>query len=160
MSGEPTIKTTFLCEARIPLEVPIDSGTSPEGQRMVFVVKQGTVTGPRLNGSVLGGSGADWARIRPDRSGALDVRFNIETDDGAILYCAWLGIMQFAAPDAEYALDFAKPDDPAGASRYYFRSSPRFETGDARYAWLNIKVCVCKSRTGNGGVIHQIFVVE
>ena len=127
---------------------------------MVFVVKEGTVKGPKLSGKVLAASGADWARIRPDGSGALDVRINIETEDGAILYCTWVGIMHFDPSEAGYALDFEKPDDPDGATRYYFRSSPRFETGDARYAWLNNTVCICKSRTGDGGVIHQIFAVE
>ncbi len=160
MSEDPSIDTTFLCEARVPLEAPIDSGISPEGQRLVFVVKEGVVRGPKLNGKVIAASGADWARLRPDGSGALDVRINIETGDGAVLYCEWLGIMRFPPEDAEYALDFSKPDDPDGASRYYFRSSPRFETGDERYAWLNTTVCVCKSRTGDGGVIHQIFAVN
>jgi hypothetical protein len=50
--------------------------------------------------------------------------------------------MVASAANLEYALDFAKPDDPLGAKeRYYFRTSPVFETGD-------------------GGVIHRVFEVQ
>lgn len=66
-----------------------------------------------------------------------------------------------AAPEhLDYALDFAKADDPAGSGRYYFRTAPLFETGDQRYAWLNGLVAVGKGRTGESGVIHEIFAVR
>jgi Protein of unknown function (DUF3237) len=68
--------------------------------------------------------------------------------------------MTFAPEEQGYALDFAKPDDPTGAGRYYFRTSPRFEVGEARYAWLNHLLCVSRSRTGGGGVIHRVFAVK
>ena len=55
---------------------------------------------------------------------------------------------------------FAKPDDPAGAALYYFRASPRFEVADGPYAYLNNLVCVTKSRTGDGGVIHRVFAIR
>ncbi len=105
-------------------------------------------------------SGADWSRIRSDGNGALDVRMCLRTDDGAILCVHWYGLMVVNEANRGYALDFAKPDDPAGADRYYFRTCPQIETGDARYAWLNTVVCVTKSRTGDGGVIHRIFAVK
>lgn len=38
---------------------------------------------------------------------------------------------------AEYAFDLGKPDDPAGADRYYSRACPEFETSDEMYARLN-----------------------
>lgn len=154
------IDADYLFEARVPLEAPIDSGNSPNGQRMVFVVKEGTVKGPKVNGKIIAGSGADWARLRSDGSGDLDVRMNIQTDDGAILYVHWHGVMLASDENLAYALDFDKPDDPAGAARYYFRTSPRFETGDERYAWLNNLVCISKSRTGDGGVIHEVYAVR
>jgi hypothetical protein len=68
--------------------------------------------------------------------------------------------MSFTPEEQPYALDFAKPDDPSGATRYYFRASPRFEAADERYAWLNNLICVTKSRTGDGGVIHRVFAVR
>ena len=156
----PEVETEFLFEARIPLEPPIDVGATPEGRRLIFMVGPGQVQGPRLEGEVIPMSGADWSRIRADGSGALDVRMCIRTHDGAIIFVHWHGRMVFAAEDQGYALDFAKPDDPAGSERYYFRTSPLFETGDERYAWLNNVVAVSKSRTGDGGVIHRVFAVK
>ncbi|MCA6346207.1 MAG: DUF3237 family protein, partial [Phenylobacterium sp.] len=69
-------------------------------------------------------------------------------------------VMRFTPEEQAYALDFAKPDDPKGAARYYFRASPRFEVADELYAWLNTLICVTKSRTGDGGVIHRVFALR
>lgn len=154
------VETDFLFEARVKLDAPIMIGATPEGTRMIVNVLGGEFEGPNMRGSVFANSGADWARIRSDGSGALDVRFCLETDDHALLYVHWQGIMRFAPEQQNYAMDFAKPDDPAGAHRYYFRTSPRFETSHPQYAWLNNTLCVSKSRTGNGGVIHRIFAIK
>lgn len=151
----------FLFEARVKLHLPpIDVGSTPDGTRMIFLVKGGTFEGPHLSGRVVPDAGADWVRIRPDGSGILDVRFNLETHDNAMLYVHWHGRFWSAPDDAEYATDLEKPDDPAGAWRYYFRAAPQFETGDTRYAWLNNIIAVTKSRTGDGGPIHRVFAVK
>ncbi len=156
----PEIETEFLFEARIPLEPPIDHGAGPEGHRLTFVVKGGRFEGPRLRGEVIPHSGADWSRIRGDGSGALDVRMALRTDDGAAIHVHWRGLMVVDDEHRAYALDFAKADDAAGAARYYFRTAPMFETGDARYAWLNHVLAVSRSRTGDGGVIHRVFALK
>ena len=151
----------FLFEARVQLHLPpIDVGLTPEGTRLIFLVKGGTFEGPHLRGRVVPDAGADWVRIRPDGTGVLDVRFCLETHDDALLYVHWQGRFWSAPEDAEYATDLEKPDDPAGAWRYYFRTAPQFETGDPRYAWLNNVIAVTKSRTGDGGPIHRVFVVK
>ena len=154
------IETEFLFEARIALHPPMDVGATPEGYRMIVMVGDGRFDGPRLSGKVVPNSGADWSRIRPDGSGALDVRMCFRTHDGALIFVHWNGLMVFDPSEQAYALDFAKPDDPAGAHRYYFRTSPVFETADARYAWLNKVVSVSKSRTGGGGVVHRVFAIK
>lgn len=83
----------------------------------------------------------------------------LRTHDGAIIHVHWRGRMVASAENQAYALDFGKPDDPAGADRYYFGTSPVFETEDERYAWLN-NIAVSKSRTGDGGVVHRVFAVK
>lgn len=151
----------FLFEARVKLHVPaMDVGPTPDGNRIIFMVKGGTFEGPHLSGHVVPDSGADWISIRPDGSGVLDVRFCLETHDGALLYLFWQGRFWSAPEDAAYALDVTKPDDPSGAWRYYFRTAPFFETSDPRYNWLNNIVCVTKSRTGDGGPIHRFFAIK
>ncbi len=151
----------FLFEAHVQIHLPpLDAGPTPDGQRLIFLVKGGQFEGPLLRGRVVPDGGADWVRIRPDGSGALDVRFCLETHDNALLYVYWQGRFWSAPEDAEYATDLEKPDDPAGAWRYYFRAAPQFETGDPRYAWLNNIIAVTKSRTGGGGPIHRVFAVK
>ena len=51
----------------------------------------------------------------------VDVRFTLETDDGALVYIQYDG-------------RFDVTGGPGSAPLYV---APRFETGDARYAWLN-----------------------
>ena len=161
-SMDPTRELTaeFLLEARVALEAPLDLGDTPEGRRLIVNVKGGAFEGPRLRGRVIPRTVADFARIRADGSGDLDVRFCLECDDGALLYVTWRGVMAFTPENAAYAMDFQKPDDPGGADRYYFRTAPRFETAHTEYAWLNSALCVSKSRTGGGGVIHRIFLIN
>ncbi|MDZ4741120.1 MAG: DUF3237 domain-containing protein [Alphaproteobacteria bacterium] len=156
----PEVETDFLFEARVALDEPIHVGQTPDGYRMIINVAGGSFDGPAMRGVVLPMSGADWSRIRADGSGALDVRMILKTQDGALIYVHWHGIMLFENHEQSYALDFSKPDDPDGASRYYFRASPRFETADPKYAWLNNIVSVTKSRTGGGGVAHRVFAVR
>ena len=159
--AEAAPELEFLFEARVKLHLPpLNAGEMSDGNRVIFLVKEGTFEGPRLKGRVVEDSGADWIRIRPDGSGVLDVRFCLETHDNALLYVYWQGRYWSAPEDAEYALDVTKPDDPGGAWRYYFRTAPLFETGDPRYAWLNNIVAVSKSRTGDGGPIHRVFAVK
>lgn len=155
----PEVGTAFLFEARVKLAEPLHLGPTPLGLRMTVPVAGGRFEGPRLSGEVIPLSGADWSRVRADGAGDLDVRMTLRTDDGALIYVHWHGLMVFPPEEEGYALDFGKPDDPEGSHRYYFRAAPRFEVGDERYAWLNKLVCVTKSRTGDGGVIHRVFAL-
>ena len=154
------IATELLFEARVALHPELDLGAGPEGQRVILFVKDGRFDGPRLRGRVVPNSGADWVRVRPDGGSHLDVRFCLETDDGALIYAHWHGRFHASPEHFDYAMDLAKPDDSAGAERYYFRASPEFETADPRYAWLNNIVAVTKSRTGGGGVVHRVFELK
>lgn len=156
----PELETEFLFQMRVKLAPPIESGPTPNGHRMICIGTSGTVEGPRIKGEVLPMAGGDWAMLRADGSGALDVRLSLRTNDGAIIYMTYFGRMVALDGDVQYALDFSKPDDPQGAGRYYFRTNPLFETGDEGYAWLNHVVAVGKGRTGDGGVIYDVFAVK
>ena len=154
------VETEFLFEARVRLKAPILIGQTPDGYRMIVNVDGGTFAGPKLSGHVVANTGADWSRLRADGSGDLDVRFCLQMTDRALIYAHWHGVMAFDPGERDYALDFDKDDDPAGADRYYFRVSPRFETAHPDYAWLNRVLAISKSRTGGGGVVHRIFAVK
>jgi hypothetical protein len=43
---------------------------------------------------------------------------------------------------------------------YYFRTTPEFETGSPKYAWLNNVVCVCSGvRLANSAILDFYTVL-
>jgi hypothetical protein len=101
---------------------------APYGARLNVDVLAARVEGPRIKASLLGLAAADWVTVAPDgQTGALDVRATLKTDDGAIVYTEYRGRVRFS---------------PDGLNQVF--TSPRFETGDARYAWLNGIQCIGK----------------
>ncbi len=62
----PQLKPLF--ELSATLERFDDLGETPQGHRMMAVVGQGsgTISGDRVRGQVLHGSGGDWLLLRPD----------------------------------------------------------------------------------------------
>src|SRR5262245_63047185 len=100
---------------------------APYGARLNVDVLDARIEGPRLAASLLG-TAADWVTVAPDKTtGALDVRATLKTDDGAIVYSEYRGRVRFGAN---------------GLNEVF--TSPRFETGDERYQWLNGLQCVGK----------------
>lgn len=101
---------------------------APYGARLNVDVLDARIEGPRINASLLGTAAADWVTVAPDsKTGALDVRATLKTDDGAILFSEYRGRVRFGAD---------------GLNQVF--TSPRFETGDRRYAWLNGVQCIGK----------------
>ncbi|MFB4303046.1 DUF3237 domain-containing protein [Actinomadura sp. NTSP31] len=148
------IRTEFLFDIVVDLDPPLDFGRGPAGRRMLFGSAGGTFEGPELRGDVLP-SGGDWALFRSGGTMALDVRLALRTDDGALIHMAYGG--RFITPP-ELGAEMA---DAAGRhrvdpSRYYFRTSPLFETGAERYAWLNDIVCVGSGYFVEGGIAYKV----
>ncbi|MGH7821175.1 MAG: DUF3237 domain-containing protein [Candidatus Binatia bacterium] len=107
-------------------------GPGPFGTRLVVEVTGGHFEGKRMRGRILTG-GADWLLVGPDGYGRLDVRVQLVTDDGASLYLSYLGVLEMT-DKVQAALQTASGTEYGD---HYFRTAPRFETGDPRYAWLN-----------------------
>ncbi len=156
-----SLELEHLFDMRGTLGAPLEIGAGPEGLRRILPVAEGTVTGQALNGEIVPGTCADWARLRPDGSFALDVRLVIRADNGDLIYMTYGGRICADSEQAQaIALDFDKPDPAAGADQYYFRISPSFETASNAYGWLNRIVAVGTGRTGAGGVVYQIYKVK
>ncbi|MEX2237131.1 MAG: DUF3237 domain-containing protein [Dehalococcoidia bacterium] len=134
---EPELHTEFLLDLVVDIKPPVSTGAGPLGNRLIFDATGGSFEGPKLKGELLP-SGGDWLLMRPDGVMELDVRCTLKTDDGALIFAHYRGVLK-----AEPAIlaRFAG-DDPPGPDEFYFRTTPRFETGDERYAWLNSVVCV------------------
>lgn len=146
------LKHEFLCEVVGELEDPQPVGPAPKGIRMIHPVKSGTVNGPHISGDVLP-FGADWLLMRSDGAGELDVRLTIKTEDGAFIHVYYRGILHIP-PEVMERIQGGEDVDP---SEYYFRTTPVFETGDDRYAWLNRIVCVGVGRAEPNRVIYRIY---
>jgi hypothetical protein len=135
------------------LKAPVQIGNGPFGARSFHEVTGGSFEGKRIKGKVLSGGG-DWILNGADGCGRLDVRIQFLTDDGAYIYGQYTGILQITEKVAKALA--------AGSTDYgdhYFRTTPRFETGDPRYAWLNQTVFVGEGRVVQGGVEYKVYKV-
>ena len=104
-----------------------------------------------MRGRVLPGGG-DWTLLRGDGVLELDLRLTLETDDGALVYFTSFGL-RHGPPDVIAALGRGENVDP---STYYFRTTPRFETGHPRYAFLNRLLAVSRGDRRPEGPIYSI----
>ena len=153
----PELQSEPLCTMAINLGRQDQVGAGPQGQRTVANLEGGTVSGPKLTGKFLQ-SGADWVRVRPDGVFQLDVRATVETDDGAVIYVRYEGFIRGEA-EVMGRLLAGEAVDPG---EYYMRTSPFFETGDERYAWLNsvVAVGVGSLDAANGVVRYEVYEVK
>lgn len=144
-----------LLRAQITLAPPQELGDTPQGRRRIIGITGGRFTGERLSGRVLPG-GADWQVIRPDGVADLDARYTLETVDGALIYVRNHGL-RHGPEEVVRKLAAGEAVDPA---LYYMRTTPVFETGDARYAWLNRIVCIAAGARRAAAVELDVFEVK
>jgi hypothetical protein len=144
-----------LLKAEIALAPAQELGATPQGRRRIIGITGGRFSGERLSGRVLPG-GADWQLVRADGVADLDARYTLETADGALIYVRNRG---FRHGPAEVLARLASGEnvDPA---LYYMRTTPSFETGDARYAWLNRIVCVASGARRPAAVELEVFEIQ
>ena len=156
MSYAPPIPTlVHLMRAEIQLGTIEEIGATPLGRRRVIPIVGGSFTGDRLAGEVLPG-GADWQLVRPDGVALLDARYTLRTEDGALIYVNNQG-MRSGPADVLAQLARGEAVDPA---RYYFRTTPRFETGAAQYAWLNDLIVVASGMRQREVVVLDFYTVS
>ena len=144
-----------LFRAEIFLDRLLELGDTPQGRRRIIGITGGRFSGERLSGRVLPG-GADWQVIRADGVADLDARYTLETADGALIYVRNRGLRHGPA-DVIQKLSEGQSVDP---SLYYMRTNPSFETGDARYAWLNRIVCVASGARRAAAVELEVYEVK
>jgi len=137
-TGDDNLQSEFL------LDLVFDRGPAnnvgPVGvNRVVVPVLGGTFEGPKLKGAVIGPSG-DWIVARPDGSSVLDLRLLLQTDDAQKIYMACRGIAY----------------TPPGGT-LFARILPMFETGAAKYLWLNNVVAVGVYRPMPEKVAYRIY---
>ena len=128
------LESEFLMELLLDVDPQLDAGHTS-----IAPVTGGSFSGARLQGTVHKG-GADWITQVSGHS-SLDVRITLETEDGAIIYMTYKGVVA------------------RGDSGLYWRVTPVFNTASDEYDWLNHKVFVGKSKQIEGKVAYDIFEI-
>jgi hypothetical protein len=149
------IRTELVFDAHIDLAPPENIGASPAGSRAIFVVTGGVFEGPKMRGVYRSGGG-DWFLTLANGVGELDVRTTLQTDDGELILLTYHGVLD-VSPAVVGRVFAGEAVDPG---EYYFRTTPRFETGSEKYAWLNKTVCVGTGRFSPGKVAYRVFAVK
>jgi hypothetical protein len=145
------MNSRLLMTLQVTVGSPQKIGAVPLGTRVTAPITSGHFEGPRLRGKVLPGGG-DWTLLRSDGVLELDLRVTLQMEDGALVHMASFGL-RHGPPEVLAALARGETVDP---STYYFRTTPRFETGDPRYAFLNRLLAVSSGDRRPDGPIYTI----
>ncbi len=150
--------TSVTTEYLMTIDAPLDPGKAVDSALTVYNVRPGGwVKGPKIQGTVEFPSG-DWLRVMPSGVARLDVRGLIRTDDGALIYISYNGIISRTKQTAERD----KKGEVLTSKDEYFVIAPTMETSSPKYAWLNGVQCIGKmvELKPNVYVKYDIFVVR
>lgn len=125
------IETRPLFDMTVALHDPQVAST-PSGMRLTFIVKDGTVRGERVKGTMLPGGG-DWLVIDSAGVGHVDVRATVVLDDGAVVGVTYLGRLLFHGD----ALTRLLSGETLAEADTYFRVTPLFSVEAGPHDWLN-----------------------
>jgi len=148
-------KLELLYSSIIEITPPLNVGNTPLGERRIINITGGSFAGPRLTGKILPG-GADWQIIRSDDTAEVEARYTLETNDGALIYITNWGY-RHGPPEVIKKLSSGSDVNP---QEYYFRTTPKFETGSADYDWLNKIVSIAVGERRKDHVIITAYEVK
>jgi hypothetical protein len=112
----------------------------------------GEIWGPRLQGRVLPGSGADYYK------GTFNTFYMFEASDGALIFIHNRGTMRRfqAPPEAGKPLTPVATTDPAAAGWTRFRATPMFTAPVGPHEWMNRTLFVANSQR-QSNPDHTVF---
>lgn len=153
-----SIKTEYLMTYMAPLDAPYQIDNS----LLIVNVKPdgGWAKGPKISGTFIP-PGGDWLRVMPSGALRLDVRATLKTDDGALIYISYNGIIQHSKESAE---KLSRGELLTTKDIPYFITAPTFETSSEKYAWLNSVQLVNKMvelKLGEGGYVkYDVYILR
>jgi hypothetical protein len=130
-------------------------GAMPTGWRGIYPVDGGRFEGARLRGKVMP-DGADWVVRRSDGATVIDVRLGLMTDDGGSIAMSYTGLLCIA----DQATARFRRREPVAYDETYIRTTPRFETADPRYDWLNRVIAVANGGPPGSDPTYQVFAIR
>ena len=150
---EPRLTLVYRLEAT--LGEPLDLGESAQGHRRIVPQTGGTFRGPEIAGKLIPGASADWQMVLPDGTALADIRYTLQTDDGALLYVRSRGV-RHGSPEVLARL--ARGED-VDAGEYTFRTTTQIETATPELDWLNKGVFIGVGGRRPAGVIYETYLV-
>ena len=160
-SGIAEAQTTQITtEYLMTLYAPLDPPQQIDNTLFIYNVRDGGwAKGPKISGKVIAPAG-DWLRVMPGGSLRLDVRATLKTDDGALVYIAYNGIIS----QSKESFDRLMKGETLTSKDVYFIAAPTMQTSSDKYAWLNDVQCVYKivqMKAGeNAFVKYDVFIVR
>jgi hypothetical protein len=153
----PKPSLEFMARFEVNLDAPILELGQIEnvGKRRIIPITGGKFTGPRISGTILN-NGADWQMVAADGLAHLDTRYALKTNDGALIYIQTRG---FRYGPADVMAEVAK-GNPVDPSKYYFRVYIQFETGSAKYQWLNRAMAIGAGMRQRNSVIYDAYLIK
>jgi len=151
---DPRLSLVYRLEA--VLGEPLELGEVSGGRRRIVPQIGGTFEGPQMRGKLLPGVSADWQVVFPDGTALGDIRYALQTDNGALLYVQSRGV-RHGSPEVLERLGRGEDVDP---SEYTFRTSTQIETASRELAWLNRGVFISVGGRLKETVIYETYLVE
>jgi hypothetical protein len=152
----PKLQSEFVFEARVSVDKPLVISDGPHGLRRIVPISGGTVSGPKLNGTVVPG-GADWQFVRADGTLQIEARYTLKADDGTLIMITNRGYRRGPKEVIE-RLSKGEQVDPA---LYYFRTSAEIEAPvGSKYAWLNSSVFVGVAERQASAAVIRFFEIK
>ena len=146
---------TFVYRLEASLGQPSELGETAPGRRRIVPLTGGTFSGPALSGTLVAGASADWQTVTADGTAIADLRYTLQTKQGAVLYVQSQGVRHGSA-SVLARLGRGEPVDP---SEYTFRTATRIETAVADLDWMNKGVFVSVGGRQPAGVVYETFLV-
>jgi hypothetical protein len=126
---------------QFPGEFRIDLFARDDLSRAYNIGRESTIRGngrPAITGKIE--SGGDRACLRDDDIAACNIQYRLQTDDGAIIDVAYR-LFGYVGPGGVARVVRGQGKDRFGTENHPYEipivTSPRFQTTDARYAWMN-----------------------
>ena len=146
----PELEFAFRIRIEFPQGTRLRYPVMGEGMRGFVSVLGGTISGPRLQGEVIAGSGGDWPLFRQDGVACFDARYLLRASDGTIIQIANRGYAH-APPEAQRRLASGESIEMLDN---YCRFTPTFETAAGPHDWLMRTVLI---GTGEKYADHSLF---
>jgi hypothetical protein len=154
----PSQTTTISTEYLMTIYAPLDPVHAVNSALYIYNVRPGGwVKGPKINGAIVAPSG-DWLRVMPSGVSRLDVRMTVKTDDGALIYVTYNGIIK----DTKESEARADKGEVLTSHDHYFIIAPTVETSAKKYEWLNGVQCIGKivEDKNESYVKYDVFAVR